>query len=118
MRSQYRSALTGPASVSGGSWRGLVVDEGAVGGAAAAGRGPGADDAEDAHVVLQGRDARLGRVADHLADGVDLAVALRAFAEHDVRVLALRDGAGAERQRGHVQLEAVRLDALAQLDQA
>src|SRR5437016_5795998 len=60
---------------------GPVVDEGAVIVPAAALGRFGADDAEDAEVVLERRNARLGGVADHLANGVDLAVPLRTFAE-------------------------------------
>ena len=91
----------------------LVVDERAVDGAAAPGRRLGAHDAEDGHVVLERRDARARGVADHLADVVDLAVALGALAEHDVRHLGPRDVVGAHRQRHHVERDAERLDVLA-----
>src|SRR5262249_52007384 len=59
---------------------GLVVDEGAVAGAAAAARRLGAHDAQDGEVILHRGDAGPRGVADHLANPVDLTVALRALA--------------------------------------
>ena len=50
-----------------------------------------ADDAEQRQVVLQRRDAGARGVADHLADVVDLAIALGALAEQDVRILSPGD---------------------------
>ena len=91
----------------------LLVIESAVSGAAAARGGFRAHYAENRHVVFQQPDARLRCVADHLADVVDLAVALRALAQHDVGALGPGNVGGAERQRHGLQLEAERFHVLA-----
>src|SRR5262249_49859448 len=96
----------------------LGVDEGAVPGAAAPAGAFRPHDAEDREVVFHGREAGLGGVADHLADLGGLAVALRALPQHDVRVLRAFDGAAAQWQRNHVQVNAEALDALAQPGQS
>ena len=96
----------------------LVEVEAAVAGAAAAGDRAGAQHAQEGEIVLDCRDADLAGVADHLADGVDFAVALGAFAEDDVGVLRPRDEGAAHGQRDHVEADAGLLDALAQLRQA
>ena len=62
-------------------------------------------------LYLSARNAGAGGVADHLADAVDLAVALRALAQHHVLDAARRDG-GVGRQLDHVELDAELLDAL------
>src|SRR5689334_21033323 len=59
-----------------GLLRRLIVDERAVSRAAASWLGAAANDAEQRHVVLECGNTRPGRVADHRADGVDLAIAL------------------------------------------
>ena len=94
---------------------GLGVGERAVLRAPAPLRGLGPNDAQERQVVLERGDARLRRVADHPADVVDGALALRAPGEQDARVLGSGDGVGAHRQREHVEVDAERLDALAQL---
>ncbi len=53
-------------------------------------------------------------VADHLLNIFDFAVALRALAEHDVRIFALRNVGGTERQRHGFERDAVGFDPLAQ----
>ena len=58
------------------------------------------------------------RIADHLADVVDLAVALRTLAQHDIGVFGLRDVARTHRQRDHGQRDAMRFNPLAQFLQA
>ncbi len=63
-----------------------------------------AGDADDVEVVLGGRDARQGEVADELADAVDLPVAVRP-GQQNVRALALLDRPAAERQLDHVEAE-------------
>ena len=71
-------------------------------------------DAQDGHVILHHRNAGLGAIADHLADVVDLAVALRTLAQHDVGILRAGDVARAKRQRDRVQSDTERFNTLAQ----
>src|ERR1039457_5303772 len=142
MRSQAASALTSPASVSGGScaaiWivgvashpdfvflgdrddplqeirdalpggfradqpgfgerrvlRRFLVDERAVMRAAAAARGLRPHHAQDGQIVFQRGDAGARGIANHLADCFDFAVALGAFAQHDIGVFRARDVTG------------------------
>src|SRR6185295_12324750 len=63
----------------------FVVNKRAVSGTAAASRRFGADDTEDTQVVLHRRYAGLGRISNHLTNGLNLAVAFRTLAKHDVR---------------------------------
>lgn len=63
---------------------------------ATAGPGPGAEDAEDAHVVFHGGYAGLGAVADEDLEGFDVAVALGALGEHDGGMLFAVDVGGLE----------------------
>ena len=67
--------------------------------------------------LTEGMPAR-ERVADHLADAVDLLLAVRLGAEHDCRTLAARDLRRAHRQWHHVERDSERLDALAKPRQA
>ncbi len=97
---------------------GVGIDERAELRLPAAGRGAAADDAQDAHVVLQLRDAGAGGVAHHLLDVLDFAIALRALAEHDVGILALGDVGGAERERHGFERDAVGFDALAEFGES
>ena len=75
----------------------FLVYESAVTRAAPARSRRGADDAQNAHVVFQRLDPGRRRIPDHLADVVDLTIALRAFPQHDVRHFSLRDIVRAER---------------------
>src|SRR5438105_5431416 len=70
----------------------LVVDEGAVTGAATPTRAFGPHHAEDCEVVFDGGNAGFSHVADHLANLLDFAVALGALAQHDVWILCPADG--------------------------
>ena len=84
-------------------------------------RGPGGfgpHHAEEREVVLDGRDAGLGHVADHLAYGVDFPVALGLLPSMMLRILGPADGGAAQRQGHHAELDAETFDALPQLDQA
>src|SRR5262249_11636836 len=76
-----------------------------------------ADDSKQREVVLEARNAGARGVADHLADVVDLPVALGTLAEEDVRILGPRDFVRAEGQRHHVERDAERFHALAQARQ-
>ena len=58
---------------------------------AAAWHAAGAQHAENAHVVLDGRNAGLRAVADEGLQLLDVAVALRALREHDGRMLFVID---------------------------
>ena len=96
----------------------LGVVEAAVAGAATAGDRASAQHPQQSEIVLDGGDPDLARVADHLTDSVDFAIALRAFAENDVGHLRPGDERAAHRQRDHVERNAGFLDAVAQLRQA
>src|SRR5262249_40927804 len=58
---------------------------------------------EKSHVVFEARNACAGAVPDHLTDIVDFAIALRAFAQHDVWKLGFRDVIRTHRQRNHIE---------------
>jgi len=94
--------------------RRFLIHKSAVVRAAAARRGLRTHYAENGHVVLQGRDAGVRGIANHLADIVDFAVALGTLAQHDIGVLRLGDIGGAERHRDHLEANAERLDAFSQ----
>ena len=70
---------------------GFVVDERTVHGAASASSRLGADNSQDAQVVFQSREAGAGRVANHLADIVDLPISLGTLAEHEIGILRIRN---------------------------
>jgi hypothetical protein len=77
-----------------------------------------ADHAEQAHVVLDARDPGRRRVFDRGLEGFDLAIALRALAEHDVGVLLTVDVTRTQvRGREDGDLEAVLLGKFAHLQQ-
>src|SRR5260370_24268429 len=81
-------------------WRillGLIVDECAITHSAASAHARGSHHAENRHVVLHGWNAGPRAIADHLANIVDLSVARRTAAQHDVGILRLRDVRRAER---------------------
>src|SRR5206468_1176662 len=62
-----------------------------------------AQDTEDAHVVLDGRDLRFGAVADEVLESLDVAVALGALAEQDGRTFGPIDmGRSQEGRRDRV----------------
>src|SRR5262249_7770696 len=66
----------------------------------------GARYAEKSHVVFEAGDACAGGVPNHLTDVVDFAIALRAFAQHDVWKLGFRDVVRAHRQWNHIKRDA------------
>ena len=74
----------------------------------AAGHAADAQHAEDAHVVLDGRNAGLRAVADEGLQLLDVAVALGALREHDGGMLFAIDVAGFEEgRRGAIDADAV-----------
>ena len=77
-----------------GVMHGFLIDEGTVMRAAAAARRLRPHHTQDRQIVFQRGDAGARGIANHLADGVDLAVALGAFAQHDVGVFRARDVTG------------------------
>ena len=93
------------------------VDELAVARGPAPGRRARARHAQQREVVLHLVDARLRAVADHLADVVDVAIAIRVLAQEDRGHLGARDLRGAHGQGHHVERDPVRRDALAALRQ-
>src|SRR6185503_11854590 len=66
---------------------------------AAARRSTRAQNAKDAHVVLDRRDLRFGTVADEILETFDVAVALGALAEHDSGTFGPIDMARSEKGR-------------------
>src|SRR5215471_3685517 len=96
----------------------IVINKSAVPAAATAARGLRANHTENVQVVFEGRNTRLGGVANHLADAIDLAVPLGTLAQQDARVFISRNVMRAHGQRNHVQLDPVRLDTLPQAYQA
>src|ERR1039457_1287977 len=85
--------LCGNAACFGQGWilLGFVIHETVAHGAASPLDRLRAHDAQVAHVVLYGRNPGFARVADHLADVIDLPVALRALPQQDVRIFRLGD---------------------------
>ena len=77
-----------------------------------------ADNTKDAHVVLDGRNARLGAVADHLLAHLDLPVALRVLAHHDGGHRGFGDHRRGQRDRHHVEGDAMFFDPFTQSGEA
>ena len=97
---------------------GVGVDKSAVSCAAATLRRLRSRHADEGQVVLHRRNSGARRVANHLADAVDLTIAIRLTPEQDRGTLAARDFARAERERNHVESESKRLHPLAQARQS
>ena len=91
---------------------GVGVDERAVSSAPAPKRRLRPRHADEREVVLHRRDARARGVPDHLADPIELLFAVGFLREQDGGALASRDLVRAERERHHVERDAVRFDAL------
>ncbi len=91
----------------GAGWESLLLGVGEVPDGvllvAAAGAGAGAEDAEDAHVVLDRGQAGGGAVADHELELFDVAVALGGLGEHDGGMLFAVDEAGLEDGRADAE---------------